>query len=176
MKVRGLGALLVGLLFAVPAQALTLIAENADVFTINSGDVFDNVIQFDASHITIEGGSIVDHYLMLDESTAEFHGGVVGGDLGVFGNAHATVVVQSGSLVVDGLPEVTPITLIPTNCATCTVGATLENGELWGSTPTSVLQNGRVDIVVAHVPEPTSAAMFGLGLLGLTLASRRPRA
>jgi hypothetical protein len=162
------------LAFAVPAQALTLIAEDSDVASIGSGDTFDNVVMFDTSNITMDGGAVTGHFLMIDAATATFTGGSVG-KLDVFGDAQATVVIQAGTLDVDGLPEVTPFLADSSNCSTCTLSATLLNGDPVGPTPASALQGGQIHIVAEVVPEPSTAALFGFGLLGLALGSPRRR-
>lgn len=173
MMLRYFASSLLAVLFlAAPAGAVTLVLDDSDVFAIGSGDVFDNVVQFDTSSVTMTGGTVTGHYLMLDLATATLAGGTIG-NLDVFGEAKATVVIQAGSLVVDGLPTPEPVTLLDSSCASCTIAATLADGTPVGPVPASVLQTGQVEIVA--VPEPGTFALFGAGLFGLAITGRRIR-
>ena len=160
------------LLVATPASAVILITDNADVFAIGPGDVFDHVFMLENSQITMTGGTVIGHFLMLDSSLATFSGGTVG-SLDVFGASFATVVIQPGTLVLDGLPTPEPVLLEDANCASCTVAATLANGDPVGPVPVAALQTGQVEIVA--VPEPNPGMLMGLGLFGLGMAGRKLR-
>jgi len=157
---------------ASQASAVTLLADNSDVFTIQAGDTFDHVILFEQAAITMTGGSVVGHFIMVDDSTATFSGGTVG-SLEVLNDAIATAIIQPGTLEIDGIPTVAPKLLTATDCPGCTISATLADGTPVGPVPLAVVQSGQVDIQL--VPEQATAALFGLGLFGLALASRKRR-
>lgn len=170
MKARLLCAAILTL--ALPAQAVSVLVSGSGNFSIVAGDSYDAVIATESSHVDWTGGTVLGDLTLLDSSTATLAAGSPGGTLGVFGDAVATVAIESGTASLDGFALADDEVVGAIECPTCLIDATVAGGGSF-SAVTSVSQNGQVRFDAQPVPEPGTFALVGLGLLGLGLAGRR---
>lgn len=161
MLARMMGVLIV-LLAAGKADASSLFLDDAASAVLSLGDVLDQVVVSDTAHITINGGVINDDLTLLDTSTATLFSGFIGGFLEVYDDAQATLVRSAPAWIVNLAIKPDNTILSQLDCPTCNiVGA--------GTLNAKAGQAGQIVLV----PEPMSALLLGLGLMGLALPVRR---
>lgn len=163
------GIILAGaLLLAVPAQAASVFVFGSSTFTIGSGDSFDDVVVIDTAHLDFQGGTVTGNVFLLEDSTATLSGGTINGQLEVFNNGAAAIVVQPGSALLDGSVIADGTVITEADCLTCAVDGTFTDASTF-TVVSNVLQGGSVQIQPIATPEPTTLALAGFGLLGLAL-------
>lgn len=154
-----------------PARAATLLqVTGTSSVTLSLGDNFDFVEAIEFAHVDLSGGTVNNELILLDQATAQISDGSVLNALNVFQDGVATLLAGADDLTVDGVPVPLPATLGASDCPVCDIAVTLA-GDGSFTTTGLVAQNGQ--IVVTAVPEPSSFALAGFGLLGIALCGRR---
>jgi hypothetical protein len=158
-----LGALAV----AGSAQALTINSPNV---SIGSGTIDEIILTMGATDFALTGGTVLGDFTALNGTSATISGGIIDGDLLVPGLDADVTLVGSG-FTVNG-SNVFPADLTADFCSEtgCEIAGTLASGD-----PISIqgfpLRSGQIHLV----PEPVTALLLGIGLMGLALVGRRPR-
>jgi len=155
-------------LVASVSNASSLFLDGNGSASLGLGDVLDQVVLTDTSHVDIDLGAIIGEVTLLDESTASIFDGTLSGALEVYDDAVATV--HGTGFTVDGAPAPEPVVAI--DCPTCTFAGTLAGGANL-NVLTKVAYNGQINVVA--VPEAHTVVLLGLGFAGLAVVGRRWR-
>ena len=170
-----------------------------DIFTHDSATLFmtgglvnSGVLAFDSSALFVSGGTIESGLWVQDFATALISGGSVvsvtaagaiatvtgGSDLASFSaRGEGTINIVGGSFIVNGIPV--GFGEIPASFGkTGTLTGVLQSGEAFNASFTRAIDTGDPDnpIITGRivlVPEPSTALLLALGLVGITAGRRR---
>jgi hypothetical protein len=162
-------------LFAYDTSTITMSDGRADYLrarhtsttTMSGGEVRGYLDTYESSTVTMSGGTVERGLRAYASSTITMSGGTVEGDL--FAHNSSIITINGFDFMVDG----TPVPFGDLSALTGTLTGTLTNG---GSLDNDFYQGGYAGTwtgTIRLVPEPTTASLLALGLLGIAAVGRK---
>ena len=159
-------------------DGLTVVG-NGDV-TLDGGDLSDFTGTHESATLTVLSGTIgQDGVGAFDDSTMSFHGGELDDPFGIAAFDDALIQIFGGGFLLDGLP----VGFGPLPQASGLLTGTLANGDpisidfyhAGAAVPVGDWGTGFANGTIVLVPEPTTALLLGVGVVGFATCGRRRR-
>jgi hypothetical protein len=171
-------------LLAVALLGTLPLAGEAGAISIGPGDSIDGDLNLSGStSLTMTGGSIAGSLLLSDQATAFITGGTIGEFVIGSGDASVTISGRAFTVILDDQvtrvfapPSAFPVLLDPGDCDSvvgCVIFGTLHSGDAMANF--AHLQDSARIHLSYMVPEPSTAGLLAVGLLGLAAAAPRGR-
>jgi hypothetical protein len=142
---------------------MAMFASDSSTITMTGGTVWGVVDLAHSSSFTITGGILqAETFLAYDSATITMTGGTV--YYGFTAEEHSTVTIVGNNFEVDGVPVL---------YGDLSASSGILTGELLSGDPLDIHFGRYDDAIITLIPEPSTALLVGLGLVGLATWRRR---